>query len=111
MGTLIKCIFQWLEMLKTIECKSLLVIIFGFFKDFRVIFFLSLFLQHSLDTPFEMDGTQQEDQGMYQYLSSQQLLMLADCLLESHKFAKDFNSNHEQRNVLWKAGKYSYESN
>jgi hypothetical protein len=25
-----------------------------------------------------MDGTQQEDQGMYQYLSSQQLLMLAD---------------------------------
>jgi hypothetical protein len=46
-----------------------------------------------------MDGTQQEDQGMYQYLSSQQLLMLADCLLESHKFAKDFNSNHEQRNV------------
>jgi brefeldin A-inhibited guanine nucleotide-exchange protein len=49
-----------------------------------------------------MDGTQQEDQGMYQYLSSQQLLMLADCLLESHKFAKDFNSNHEQRNIVEK---------
>ena len=43
-------------------------------------------------------------QGMYSYLSSTQLLQFADCLLESHRFAKAFNSNHEQRNVLWKAG-------
>lgn len=51
------------------------------------------------------DGSQQkEDQGMYQYLGSDQLFLLADCLLESHKFAKAFNSNHEQRNILWKAG-------
>lgn len=51
------------------------------------------------------DGSQQrEDQGMYQFLASDQLFLLADCLLESHKFAKAFNSNHEQRNILWKAG-------
>ncbi|XP_059144360.1 brefeldin A-inhibited guanine nucleotide-exchange protein 1-like isoform X2 [Physella acuta] len=45
-----------------------------------------------------------DEQGMYQYLSSSQLLMFVDCLLESHRYAKSFNSNHEQRNVLWKAG-------
>jgi len=26
-----------------------------------------------------------------------------ECLLRSHRFAKSFNSDHEQRNVLWKA--------
>uniref|UniRef100_A0A3Q3PZL0 SEC7 domain-containing protein n=1 Tax=Monopterus albus TaxID=43700 RepID=A0A3Q3PZL0_MONAL len=47
-------------------------------------------------------GTQ--DQGMYRYLTSEQLFKLLDCLLESHHFAKAFNSNHEQRTLLWKAG-------
>ncbi|KAJ8305729.1 hypothetical protein KUTeg_016274 [Tegillarca granosa] len=47
---------------------------------------------------------QKEDQGMYQYLDTTELFLLVDCLLESHKFAKAFNSNHEQRNILWKAG-------
>ena len=41
---------------------------------------------------------------MYHYLSSEQLFKLLDCLLESHRFAKAFNSNHEQRTLLWKAG-------
>lgn len=51
------------------------------------------------------DGSQQkEDQGMYPFLNNDQLFLLSDCLLESHKFAKAFNSNHEQRNILWKAG-------
>lgn len=45
-----------------------------------------------------------EDRGMYRHLSTQQLLTLADCLLESHLFAKKFNLDHEQRNLLWKAG-------
>ncbi|XP_053393840.1 brefeldin A-inhibited guanine nucleotide-exchange protein 1-like isoform X3 [Mercenaria mercenaria] len=49
-------------------------------------------------------NSHQEDQGMYHFLSSAQLFKLVDCLLESHTFAKDFNSNHEQRNLLWKAG-------
>lgn len=44
------------------------------------------------------------NQGMYEKLSSKQLFLLADCLIESHTFAKTFNSDHEQRNVLWKAG-------
>ena len=45
-----------------------------------------------------------QEQGMYHYLSSEQLFKLLDCLLESHRFAKAFNSNHEQRTLLWKAG-------
>uniref|UniRef100_A0A8C7JCN1 ARF guanine nucleotide exchange factor 1 n=1 Tax=Oncorhynchus kisutch TaxID=8019 RepID=A0A8C7JCN1_ONCKI len=45
-----------------------------------------------------------QDQGMYHYLTSDQLFKLLDCLLESHRFAKAFNSNNEQRTVLWKAG-------
>uniref|UniRef100_A0A8D3DN41 ARF guanine nucleotide exchange factor 1 n=1 Tax=Scophthalmus maximus TaxID=52904 RepID=A0A8D3DN41_SCOMX len=54
---------------------------------------------HAADVPV---GTQ--DQGMYRYLTSEQLFKLLDCLLESHHFAKAFNSNNEQRTLLWKAG-------
>lgn len=42
---------------------------------------------------------------MYRYLTSEQLFKLLDCLLESHHFAKAFNSNNEQRTLLWKAGR------
>ncbi|MGH0144757.1 UNVERIFIED_CONTAM: hypothetical protein FKN15_005850 [Acipenser sinensis] len=45
-----------------------------------------------------------QDQGMYHYLTSQQLFKLLDCLQESHRFAKAFNSSNEQRTALWKAG-------
>ncbi|KAL2085172.1 hypothetical protein ACEWY4_018492 [Coilia grayii] len=45
-----------------------------------------------------------QDQGMYRYLTSEQLFKLLDCLLESHGFAKAFNSSNEQRTALWKAG-------
>ncbi|XP_075439890.1 brefeldin A-inhibited guanine nucleotide-exchange protein 1 isoform X2 [Ascaphus truei] len=45
-----------------------------------------------------------QDQGMYRFLTSQQLFKFLDCLLESHRFAKAFNSNNEQRTGLWKAG-------
>ncbi|XP_048384650.1 brefeldin A-inhibited guanine nucleotide-exchange protein 1 isoform X3 [Stegostoma tigrinum] len=47
---------------------------------------------------------EKQDQGMYRYLTSKQLFKLLDCLLESHRFAKSFNSNNEQRTALWKAG-------
>ncbi|KAJ8919644.1 hypothetical protein NQ315_006170 [Exocentrus adspersus] len=47
---------------------------------------------------------QREEQGMYRLLSSPHLLQLTECLLQSHRFAKAFNLNHEQRNLLWKAG-------
>lgn len=50
------------------------------------------------------EGEAEVDQGMYRHLSSQHLFKLLDCLLESHRFAKDFNSNNEQRTALWRAG-------
>lgn len=45
---------------------------------------------------------------MYKYMSSQHLFKLLDCLQESHSFSKAFNSNYEQRTVLWRAGKADY---
>ncbi|GAB0091817.1 brefeldin A-inhibited guanine nucleotide-exchange protein 1 [Sergentomyia squamirostris] len=47
---------------------------------------------------------QREEQGMYSYLTTPHLLKLTDCLMQSHRFAKQFNVNTEQKNVLWKAG-------
>ncbi len=43
--------------------------------------------------------------AMYKYINFDQLILLVDCLIESHMFARAFNSNNEQRNLLWKAGK------
>lgn len=45
------------------------------------------------------------DQGMYMHMTSAHLFKLIDCLLESHSFAKEFNSNSEQRTTLWRAGR------
>ncbi|XP_038056628.1 brefeldin A-inhibited guanine nucleotide-exchange protein 2-like [Patiria miniata] len=45
-----------------------------------------------------------EDPGMYRFLSSSQLFLLMDCLMESHSFAKEFNSNNGQRELLRSAG-------
>ncbi|KAJ7332013.1 hypothetical protein JRQ81_014193 [Phrynocephalus forsythii] len=55
----------------------------------------------ALDTDIHIDT---EDQGMYKHMSSQHLFKLLDCLQESHSFSKAFNSNYEQRTVLWRAG-------
>ena len=41
--------------------------------------------------------------GMIFKLSSHHLMILLDSLIESHKFARSFNSNNEQRTLLWKA--------
>ncbi|XP_065921136.1 brefeldin A-inhibited guanine nucleotide-exchange protein 1 isoform X3 [Magallana gigas] len=97
-GLLIKCVVQ-LELIQTID---------------DIVFFPATSKKEDAEnlaaaqggSPDDgQDGSQQrEDQGMYQFLASDQLFLLADCLLESHKFAKAFNSNHEQRNILWKAG-------
>ncbi|KAH9280655.1 Brefeldin A-inhibited guanine nucleotide-exchange protein 2 [Echinococcus granulosus] len=40
----------------------------------------------------------------FPYISYDHRLTLVHCLMESHKFAKTFNSNMEQRNILWEAG-------
>lgn len=61
--------------------------------------------QDTLDTDIHIET---EDQGMYKYMSSQHLFKLLDCLQESHSFSKAFNSNYEQRTVLWRAGKADY---
>lgn len=47
---------------------------------------------------------QREEQGMYSFLSTAHLIQFVECLIESHRFAKTFNRNHEQRTVLWRAG-------
>lgn len=47
---------------------------------------------------------QREEQGMYSYLNTNHLFQLIECLMDSHRFAKRFNANDEQRNVLWRAG-------
>uniref|UniRef100_A0A8C9UHX7 ARF guanine nucleotide exchange factor 2 n=1 Tax=Serinus canaria TaxID=9135 RepID=A0A8C9UHX7_SERCA len=57
--------------------------------------------QDTLDAVIHIDT---EDQGMYKYMSSHHLFKLLDCLQESHSFSKAFNSNYEQRTVLWRAG-------
>ncbi|KAK2727991.1 hypothetical protein QYM36_008460 [Artemia franciscana] len=45
-----------------------------------------------------------QDQGIYSHISSSHIFQLLDILKESHYFARDFNLNEEQRNLLWKAG-------
>lgn len=37
-------------------------------------------------------------------MSTEHLLLMVDCLAKSHNFARQFNTNSTQRNVLWKAG-------
>ncbi|KAK0098452.1 hypothetical protein PV326_008215 [Microctonus aethiopoides] len=59
----------------------------------------------SSDSGLDGSGSDhKEEQGMYCALSTLHLLQLVDCLLKSHRFAKSFNVNNEQRNILWKAG-------
>lgn len=52
----------------------------------------------------QLTESQREEQGMYRLLNSSHLLQFTDCLLQSHRFAKCFNINQEQRNLLWRAG-------
>lgn len=58
----------------------------------------------SLLSTNEHGECQREEQGMYSFLSTAHLTKFVDCLVESHRFAKVFNQNNEQRTVLWKAG-------
>lgn len=99
-GLLIKCVVQ-LELIQTID---------------NIVFYpatsrkedqenLALAQADILDwEDASLSEQQREEQGMYRNLSSKHLLMLTECLMQSHRFAKEFNSNHEQRNLLWKAG-------
>uniref|UniRef100_A0A7N8XWD2 ADP-ribosylation factor guanine nucleotide-exchange factor 1 (brefeldin A-inhibited) n=1 Tax=Mastacembelus armatus TaxID=205130 RepID=A0A7N8XWD2_9TELE len=86
---LIKCVVQ-LELIQTID---------------NIVFFPATSKKEDAENfAAAQDLNHTQDQGMYRYLTSEQLFKLLDCLLESHCFAKAFNSNNEQRTLLWKAG-------
>uniref|UniRef100_A0A674F2L6 SEC7 domain-containing protein n=1 Tax=Salmo trutta TaxID=8032 RepID=A0A674F2L6_SALTR len=95
-GVLIKCVVQ-LELIQTID---------------NMVFYPASSRKEDAENlaaaqrdPVDADVLlEAQDHGMYRYLTSDQLFKLLDCLLESHRFAKAFNSNNEQRTVLWKAG-------
>uniref|UniRef100_A0A674BZL3 ARF guanine nucleotide exchange factor 2 n=1 Tax=Salmo trutta TaxID=8032 RepID=A0A674BZL3_SALTR len=86
-GLLIKCVVQ-LELIQTID---------------NIVFYPATSKKEDAEN---MAAAQvcHNGQGMYRHLSSQHLFKLLDCLLESHTFARDFNSNNEQRTALWRAG-------
>uniref|UniRef100_A0A667Z9Q4 ARF guanine nucleotide exchange factor 2 n=1 Tax=Myripristis murdjan TaxID=586833 RepID=A0A667Z9Q4_9TELE len=92
-GLLIKCVVQ-LELIQTID---------------NIVFYPATSKKEDAENmaaaQWEAEaGELGPDQGMYRHLTSQHLFKLLDCLLESHTFAKDFNSNNEQRTALWRAG-------
>ncbi|XP_029010940.1 brefeldin A-inhibited guanine nucleotide-exchange protein 2 [Betta splendens] len=98
-GLLIKCVVQ-LELIQTID---------------NIVFYPATSKKEDAENmaaaqrgaleESESEGSEAApDQGMYRYMTSAHLFKLLDCLLESHTFAKDFNSNNEQRTALWRAG-------
>uniref|UniRef100_A0A674NWG3 ARF guanine nucleotide exchange factor 2 n=1 Tax=Takifugu rubripes TaxID=31033 RepID=A0A674NWG3_TAKRU len=93
-GLLIKCVVQ-LELIQTID---------------NIVFYPATSkkedAEHMRNALGELDAEADPgpDQGMYMYMTSAHLFKLLDCLVESHTFAKNFNSNSEQRTALWRAG-------
>uniref|UniRef100_A0A6Q2YH77 SEC7 domain-containing protein n=1 Tax=Esox lucius TaxID=8010 RepID=A0A6Q2YH77_ESOLU len=88
-GLLIKCVVQ-LELIQTID---------------NIVFYPATSKREDAENMAAAQDVQSpREQGMYRHLTSQHLFKLLDCLLESHTFAKDFNSNNEQRTALWRAG-------
>ncbi|TSK98394.1 Brefeldin A-inhibited guanine nucleotide-exchange protein 1 [Bagarius yarrelli] len=93
---LIKCVVQ-LELIQTIDN----IVFFPATSKKEDAENFAAAQRDALDADVQVET---QDQGMYRYLTSEQLFKLLDCLLESHRFAKAFNSNNEQRTALWKAG-------
>ncbi|XP_030071158.1 brefeldin A-inhibited guanine nucleotide-exchange protein 1 isoform X1 [Microcaecilia unicolor] len=93
---LIKCVVQ-LELIQTIDS----IVFFPVTSKKEDAENLAAAQRDAVDFDVHVDT---QDQGMYRFLTSQQLFKLLDCLLESHRFAKAFNANNEQRTALWKAG-------
>lgn len=102
-GLLIKCIVQ-LELIQTID-NIVFYPATSRKEDQENLALAQADIIHAT-TPLSSSiiSEQTEELGMYCHLSSEHLFLLTDCLLQSHRFAKAFNSNHEQRNLLWKAG-------
>lgn len=99
-GLLIKCVVQ-LELIQTID-NIVFYPATSRKEDQENLALAQADLLHREDK--SLSEQQREEQGMYRNLSCKHLLLLTDCLLQSHRFAKAFNSNHERRNLLWKAG-------
>uniref|UniRef100_A0A670IWM1 ARF guanine nucleotide exchange factor 2 n=1 Tax=Podarcis muralis TaxID=64176 RepID=A0A670IWM1_PODMU len=93
---LIKCVVQ-LELIQTIDN----IVFYPATSKKEDAEHMAAAQRDTLETDIHIDT---EDQGMYKYMSSQHLFKLLDCLQESHSFSKAFNSNYEQRTVLWRAG-------
>uniref|UniRef100_A0A8C4ZNM1 SEC7 domain-containing protein n=1 Tax=Gadus morhua TaxID=8049 RepID=A0A8C4ZNM1_GADMO len=89
-GLLIRCVVQ-LELIQTID---------------NIVFYPTTSKKEDAQNmaAAQVSAGPESEQGMYAALTSQHLFKLLDCLLESHTFAKDFNSNNEQRTALWRAG-------
>uniref|UniRef100_A0A8B9PBM6 ADP ribosylation factor guanine nucleotide exchange factor 2 n=1 Tax=Apteryx owenii TaxID=8824 RepID=A0A8B9PBM6_APTOW len=95
-GLLIKCVVQ-LELIQTIDN----IVFYPATSKKEDAEHMAAAQRDALDADIHIDT---EDQGMYKYMSSHHLFKLLDCLQESHLFSKAFNSNYEQRTVLWRAG-------
>uniref|UniRef100_U3KEN4 ARF guanine nucleotide exchange factor 2 n=1 Tax=Ficedula albicollis TaxID=59894 RepID=U3KEN4_FICAL len=95
-GLLIKCVVQ-LELIQTIDN----IVFYPATSKKEDAEHMAAAQRGTLDADIHIDT---EDQGMYKYMSSHHLFKLLDCLQESHSFSKAFNSNYEQRTVLWRAG-------
>ncbi|KAF4798340.1 hypothetical protein TURU_065069 [Turdus rufiventris] len=95
-GLLIKCVVQ-LELIQTIDN----IVFYPATSKKEDAEHMAAAQRDTLDADIHIDT---EDQGMYKHMSSHHLFKLLDCLQESHSFSKAFNSNYEQRTVLWRAG-------
>ncbi|XP_041801535.1 brefeldin A-inhibited guanine nucleotide-exchange protein 2 [Chelmon rostratus] len=98
-GLLIKCVVQ-LELIQTIDN----IVFYPATSKKEDAENMAAAQRDALEESEAEGGELGPDQGMYRHMTSAHLFKLLDCLLESHTFAKDFNSNNEQRTALWRAG-------
>ncbi|XP_061695916.1 brefeldin A-inhibited guanine nucleotide-exchange protein 2 isoform X2 [Syngnathoides biaculeatus] len=98
-GLLIKCVVQ-LELIQTIDN----IVFYPSTSKKEDAENMAAAQRDALEEASADGGGPVSDQGMYRHMTSAHLFKLLDCLLESHTFAKDFNSNNEQRTTLWRAG-------
>ncbi|XP_075882791.1 brefeldin A-inhibited guanine nucleotide-exchange protein 2 [Nelusetta ayraudi] len=98
-GLLIKCVVQ-LELIQTIDN----IVFYPATSKKEDAENMAAAQRDTLDESEAEGGEAVSNQGMYHHMTSAHLFKLLDCLLESHTFAKDFNSNNEQRTALWRAG-------
>ncbi|KAF1390888.1 hypothetical protein PFLUV_G00062770 [Perca fluviatilis] len=98
-GLLIKCVVQ-LELIQTIDN----IVFYPSTSKKEDAENMAAAQRDALEESGAEAGEAGSDQGMYRHMTSAHLFKLLDCLLESHTFAKDFNSNNEQRTALWRAG-------